>query len=65
MRLEALLLSFTLLHLAGAGFPEDSEPISISHGNCEYPAPAPPPCGHSSLYGRSRDETEKQTFLVV
>ncbi|XP_076005504.1 semaphorin-6A isoform X2 [Genypterus blacodes] len=40
MRSEALLLYFTLLHIAGAGFPEDSEPISISHGNYtkQYPA---------------------------
>uniref|UniRef100_A0A8B9GL64 Semaphorin-6A n=1 Tax=Amazona collaria TaxID=241587 RepID=A0A8B9GL64_9PSIT len=40
MRSEALLLYFTLLHFAGAGFPEDSEPISISHGNYtrQYPA---------------------------
>uniref|UniRef100_A0A8C6ZFG1 Semaphorin-6A n=1 Tax=Nothoprocta perdicaria TaxID=30464 RepID=A0A8C6ZFG1_NOTPE len=39
MRSEALLLYFTLLHVAGAGFPEDSEPISISHGNYtkQYP----------------------------
>ncbi|XP_054445902.1 semaphorin-6A isoform X3 [Pteronotus mesoamericanus] len=39
MRSEALLLYFTLLHFAGAGFPEDSEPISISHGNYtkQYP----------------------------
>nr|KAF6490922.1 semaphorin 6A [Molossus molossus] len=39
MRSEALLLYFTLLHIAGAGFPEDSEPISISHGNYtkQYP----------------------------
>lgn len=36
MRSEALLLYFTLLQIAGAGFPEDSEPISISHGNCKY-----------------------------
>ncbi|KAH0628148.1 hypothetical protein JD844_008934 [Phrynosoma platyrhinos] len=36
MRSEALLLYFTLLHFAGADFPEDPEPISISHGNCEY-----------------------------
>lgn len=36
MRSEALLLYFTLLQIAGAGFPEDSEPISISHSNCEY-----------------------------
>uniref|UniRef100_A0A8D2CW57 Semaphorin-6A n=1 Tax=Sciurus vulgaris TaxID=55149 RepID=A0A8D2CW57_SCIVU len=39
MRSEALLLYVTLLHFAGAGFPEDSEPISISHGNYtkQYP----------------------------
>ncbi|XP_073480762.1 semaphorin-6A isoform X6 [Aquarana catesbeiana] len=39
MRSEALLLYFTLLQFAGAGFPEDSEPISISHGNFtkQYP----------------------------
>ncbi|XP_072372602.1 semaphorin-6A isoform X3 [Scyliorhinus torazame] len=33
MKSEALLLYFSLLHFAGAGFPEDSEPISIAHGN--------------------------------
>ncbi|XP_051924028.1 semaphorin-6A isoform X4 [Hippocampus zosterae] len=40
MRSEAFLLCFMLLHIAGAGFPEDSEPISISHGNYtkQYPA---------------------------
>ncbi|KAM4054031.1 semaphorin-6A isoform 5-T5 [Anomaloglossus baeobatrachus] len=39
MRSEALLLYFTVLQVAGAGFPEDSEPISISHGNFtkQYP----------------------------
>nr|XP_020027163.1 semaphorin-6A [Castor canadensis] len=39
MRPEVLLLHLTLLHLAGAAFPEDSEPISISHGNYtkQYP----------------------------
>nr|XP_044989197.1 semaphorin-6A isoform X3 [Jaculus jaculus] len=39
MRPEALLLYLTLLRFAGAGFPEDSEPISISHGNYtkQYP----------------------------
>ncbi|CAO2593990.1 Sema6a [Lemmus lemmus] len=39
MRPEALLLCLTLLHSTGAGFPEDSEPISISHGNYtkQYP----------------------------
>ncbi|CAL8345347.1 unnamed protein product [Lota lota] len=40
MRSEALLLYFTLLQLTVAGFPEDTEPISISHGNYtkQYPA---------------------------
>uniref|UniRef100_A0AAY4DQF0 Sema domain-containing protein n=1 Tax=Denticeps clupeoides TaxID=299321 RepID=A0AAY4DQF0_9TELE len=40
MRSEALLLYFTLVQVAGAGFPEDSEPISVSHGNYtkQYPA---------------------------
>uniref|UniRef100_A0A8C5GRI0 Sema domain-containing protein n=1 Tax=Gouania willdenowi TaxID=441366 RepID=A0A8C5GRI0_GOUWI len=40
MRSEALLLYLSLLQIAGAGFPEDSEPISISHGNYtkQYPA---------------------------
>ncbi|XP_055478550.1 semaphorin-6A isoform X3 [Psammomys obesus] len=39
MRPEALLLCLTLLRCAGAAFPEDSEPISISHGNYtkQYP----------------------------
>ncbi|XP_064153320.1 semaphorin-6A isoform X1 [Anguilla rostrata] len=40
MRAAALLLHLALLQLARAGFPEDSEPISISHGNYtkQYPA---------------------------
>lgn len=40
MRSEAWLLSLTLLQVAGAGFPEDTQPISISHGNYtkQYPA---------------------------
>lgn len=40
MRSGVCVLYFTLLQLAGAGFPEDSEPISISHGNYtkQYPA---------------------------
>ncbi|XP_078070750.1 semaphorin-6A isoform X3 [Mustelus asterias] len=39
MKSEALLLYFSLLHFVGAGFPEDSEPISIAHGNYtkQYP----------------------------
>uniref|UniRef100_A0A672MFG0 Sema domain-containing protein n=1 Tax=Sinocyclocheilus grahami TaxID=75366 RepID=A0A672MFG0_SINGR len=35
MRSQALLLYFTVLQTAGAAFPEDTEPISISHSNCE------------------------------
>ncbi|XP_059403740.1 semaphorin-6A-like isoform X2 [Carassius carassius] len=40
MRSHALLLYFTLLQTAGAAFPEDTEPISISHSNYtkQYPA---------------------------
>ncbi|TSL10183.1 Semaphorin-6A [Bagarius yarrelli] len=33
MRSEGLLLYFTLVQMAGAAFPEDSEPITVSHGN--------------------------------
>lgn len=35
MRSGLLLLYFTLVQMAGAAFPEDTEPITISHGNCE------------------------------
>ncbi|XP_023692400.2 semaphorin-6A isoform X1 [Paramormyrops kingsleyae] len=40
MKTGILLLFFSLLHAAGAGFPEDSEPITVSHGNYtkQYPA---------------------------
>ncbi|XP_052419885.1 semaphorin-6A isoform X4 [Carassius gibelio] len=40
MQSQALLLYFTLLQTAGAAFPEDTEPISISHSNYtkQYPA---------------------------
>ncbi|XP_052461116.1 semaphorin-6A-like isoform X1 [Carassius gibelio] len=40
MRSQVLLLYFTLLQTAGAAFPEDTEPISISHSNYtkQYPA---------------------------
>uniref|UniRef100_A0A671R2R3 Semaphorin-6A-like n=1 Tax=Sinocyclocheilus anshuiensis TaxID=1608454 RepID=A0A671R2R3_9TELE len=40
MRSQALLLYFTVLQTAGAAFPEDTEPISISHSNYtkQYPA---------------------------
>ncbi|XP_067270714.1 semaphorin-6A isoform X2 [Pseudorasbora parva] len=39
MRSQALLLYLSVLQTAGAAFPEDSEPISISHGNYtkQYP----------------------------
>lgn len=64
MRPAALLLCLTLLRCAGAGFPEDSEPISISHGNCKYHTLTP--CGfwghlsllhqpHQKLKGTRRD----------
>ncbi|XP_077096512.1 semaphorin-6A isoform X6 [Siphateles boraxobius] len=40
MRSQALLLYFSVLQTAGAAFPEDSEPISVSHVNYtkQYPA---------------------------
>ncbi|XP_039522142.1 semaphorin-6A-like isoform X1 [Pimephales promelas] len=40
MRSQALLLYFSVLHTAGAAFPEDTEPISVSHANYtkQYPA---------------------------
>ncbi|XP_058533246.1 semaphorin-6A [Ochotona princeps] len=61
MRLEALLLCFTLLHLAGAGFPEDSEPISISHGN--YTKQYPVFVGHKP--GRNSTQRHKLDIQMV
>ncbi|XP_064797083.1 semaphorin-6A-like isoform X1 [Oncorhynchus masou masou] len=61
MRSEALLLYFTLLQIAGAGFPEDSEPISISHGN--YTRQYPAFVGHKP--GRNNTQRHKLDIQLV
>ncbi|XP_069737071.1 semaphorin-6A isoform X3 [Phaenicophaeus curvirostris] len=61
MRSEALLLYFTLLHFAGAGFPEDSEPISISHGN--YTRQYPVFVGHKP--GRNSTQRHRLDIQLV
>ncbi|XP_057163016.1 semaphorin-6A isoform X3 [Ursus arctos] len=61
MRSEALLLYFTLLHFAGAGFPEDSEPISISHGN--YTKQYPVFVGHKP--GRNSTQRHRLDIQMV
>uniref|UniRef100_A0AAQ4QM00 Sema domain-containing protein n=1 Tax=Gasterosteus aculeatus aculeatus TaxID=481459 RepID=A0AAQ4QM00_GASAC len=61
MRCEALLLYFTLLHIAGAGFPEDSEPISISHGN--YTKQYPAFVGHKP--GRNNTQRHKLDIQLI
>ncbi|XP_054466200.1 semaphorin-6A [Anoplopoma fimbria] len=61
MRSEALLLYFTLLHIAGAGFPEDSEPISISHGN--YTKQYPAFVGHKP--GRNNTQRHKLDIQLI
>ncbi|XP_029019670.1 semaphorin-6A isoform X3 [Betta splendens] len=61
MRSEALLLYFTLLHIAGAGFPEDSEPISISHGN--YTRQYPAFVGHKP--GRNNTQRHKLDIQLI
>ncbi|XP_041256154.1 semaphorin-6A isoform X3 [Onychostruthus taczanowskii] len=61
MRSEALLLYFTLLHFAGAGFPEDSEPISISHGN--YTKQYPVFVGHKP--GRNTTQRHRLDIQLV
>ncbi|XP_068032539.1 semaphorin-6A isoform X3 [Anomalospiza imberbis] len=64
MRSEALLLYFTLLHFVGAGFPEDSEPISISHGN--YTRQYPVFVGHKPGQNTTqRHRLDIQLVLVV
>lgn len=55
----ALLLS--LLQLAGAGFPEDSEPISISHGN--YTKQYPAFVGHKP--GRNNTQRHKLDIQLI
>ncbi|XP_040199838.1 semaphorin-6A isoform X3 [Rana temporaria] len=61
MRSEALLLYFTLLQFAGAGFPEDSEPISISHGN--YTKQYPVFVGHKP--GRNSTQRHKMDIQQI
>ncbi|XP_067377147.1 semaphorin-6A isoform X2 [Channa argus] len=61
MRSGALLLYFTLLQIAGAGFPEDSEPISISHGN--YTKQYPAFVGHKP--GRNNTQRHKLDIQLI
>lgn len=61
MRSEALLLYFTLLQIAGAGFPEDTEPISISHGN--YTKQYPAFVGHKP--GRNNTQRHKLDIQLI
>ncbi|XP_030049375.1 semaphorin-6A isoform X2 [Microcaecilia unicolor] len=61
MRSEALLLYLTLLQFAGAGFPEDSEPISISHGN--YTKQYPVFVGHKP--GRNTTQRHKLDIQLI
>ncbi|KAG8456277.1 hypothetical protein GDO86_002170 [Hymenochirus boettgeri] len=61
MRSEGLLLYFTLLQFAGAGFPEDSEPISISHGN--YTRQYPIFVGHKP--GRNSTQRHKMDIQQI
>ncbi|XP_053159535.1 semaphorin-6A isoform X4 [Hemicordylus capensis] len=64
MRSEALLLYFTLLHFAGADFPEDPEPISISHGNYtkQYPVFVGHKPGHSAP---QRHKLDIQLLMIM
>ncbi|XP_048358808.1 semaphorin-6A isoform X2 [Sphaerodactylus townsendi] len=64
MRSEALLLYFTLLHFAEAVFPEDSEPISISHGNHtkQYPVFLGHKPGHDSA---QRHRLDIQLVMIM
>ncbi|XP_067885983.1 semaphorin-6A isoform X3 [Heterodontus francisci] len=61
MKSEALLLYFSLLHFAGAGFPEDSEPISIAHGN--YTKQYPVFLGHKP--GRNNTQRHKLDIQLI
>ncbi|XP_072290133.1 semaphorin-6A isoform X2 [Eucyclogobius newberryi] len=56
-----LALVLSLLHLAGAGFPEDSEPISISHGN--YTKQYPAFVGHKP--GRNNTQRHKLDIQLI
>ncbi|XP_018099789.1 semaphorin-6A isoform X5 [Xenopus laevis] len=61
MRSEVLLLYFTILQFARAGFPEDSEPISISHGN--YTKQYPVFVGHKP--GRNSTQRHKMDIQQI
>uniref|UniRef100_A0A8C1NT08 Sema domain, transmembrane domain (TM), and cytoplasmic domain, (semaphorin) 6A n=1 Tax=Cyprinus carpio TaxID=7962 RepID=A0A8C1NT08_CYPCA len=61
MRLQALLLYFTVLQTAGAAFPEDSEPISISHTN--YTKQYPAFVGHKP--GRNNTQRHKLDIQLI
>ncbi|XP_055489134.1 semaphorin-6A isoform X5 [Leucoraja erinacea] len=61
MKSEALLLYFSLLHFVGAGFPEDSEPISIAHGN--YTKQYPVFLGHKP--GRNNTQRHKLDIQLI
>ncbi|XP_051508614.1 semaphorin-6A-like isoform X5 [Myxocyprinus asiaticus] len=61
MRSEVLLLYFTLLQTAGAAFPEDTEPISISHGN--YTKQYPVFVGHKP--GRNNTQRHKLDIQLI
>uniref|UniRef100_A0A4W3JRM3 Sema domain, transmembrane domain (TM), and cytoplasmic domain, (semaphorin) 6A n=1 Tax=Callorhinchus milii TaxID=7868 RepID=A0A4W3JRM3_CALMI len=61
MKSEALLLYVSLLHFAGAGFPEDSEPISIAHGN--YTKQYPVFLGHKP--GRNNTQRHKLEIQLI
>ncbi|XP_069745986.1 semaphorin-6A isoform X3 [Narcine bancroftii] len=61
MKSEALLIYLSLLHFAGAGFPEDSEPISIAHGN--YTKQYPVFLGHKP--GRNNTQRHKLDIQLI
>uniref|UniRef100_A0A8C1WX05 Sema domain, transmembrane domain (TM), and cytoplasmic domain, (semaphorin) 6A n=1 Tax=Cyprinus carpio TaxID=7962 RepID=A0A8C1WX05_CYPCA len=61
MRLQALLLYFTVLQTAGAAFPEDTEPISISHTN--YTKQYPAFVGHKP--GRNNTQRHKLDIQLI
>ncbi|XP_042617425.1 semaphorin-6A isoform X4 [Cyprinus carpio] len=61
MRSQALLLYFTVLQTAGAAFPEDTEPISISHSN--YTKQYPAFVGHKP--GRNNTQRHKLDIQLI
>ncbi|XP_034026520.1 semaphorin-6A isoform X1 [Thalassophryne amazonica] len=61
MRSEAFLLYFSLLQIVGAGFPEDTEPITISHGN--YTKQYPAFVGHKP--GRNNTQRHKLDIQLI